>query len=230
MPREAEAVHGHAAFLAYAAGFAEIAEEFIEALSKAALIIHNAAFDMQFCTLNWRFSMGATTCASAGDHRRTLTMARKKFSRRAGLRLDGAAGRRFGVDNVGPRFARRADRQRIAGRGFILNYRAAASPAWWFRPMAALSQQVRLMRRNYRQPCQRRWNCVTVPVRAAERAAHQAFLALGGLVNKEASGRPRRTLNARLTHRFNQRAPPRPHHRGHRLLRSGLLIKRYETQ
>ena len=136
MPREAEAVHGlSAAFLADKPVFAEIAEEFIAFVKGAALIIHNAAFDMKF--LNAELALMGRDDLRGAEIIDTLTMARKNFPahRQASMRCVAASGliiraaiytARLSTANYWP--------------GFIWNCRAGVSPAWCFRPMAGLSR------------------------------------------------------------------------------------------
>ena len=98
MPHEAEAVHGlSAAFLADKPKFADIADEFIAFVKGAALIIHNAGFDMKF--LNAELAHLGRDDLRDAEIIDTLTMARKKFPG-APASLD-ALCRRFGVDNSG---------------------------------------------------------------------------------------------------------------------------------
>ena len=98
MPREAEAVHGLSAqFLSDKPVFADIADDFITFVKGAALIIHNAAFDMKFLHAELAF-LGRDDLREAKIID-TLTMARKKFPG-APASLD-ALCRRFGVDNSG---------------------------------------------------------------------------------------------------------------------------------
>lgn len=56
MPREAEAVHGlSSAFLNEKPVFSEIAQEFINFIADATLVIHNASFDMAFINAELAF-------------------------------------------------------------------------------------------------------------------------------------------------------------------------------
>ena len=96
MPREAEAVHGLSAkFLSDKPLFAEIADEFAAFVKGAALIIHNASFDMKF--LNAELAKLGRDDLRDNQIIDTLAMARKKFPG-APASLD-ALCRRFGVDN-----------------------------------------------------------------------------------------------------------------------------------
>jgi len=96
MPQEAEAVHGlSAAFLADKPLFADIADDFAAFVQGAALIIHNAAFDMKF--LNAELARLGRDDLRDNEIIDTLAMARKKFPG-APASLD-ALCRRFGVDN-----------------------------------------------------------------------------------------------------------------------------------
>ena len=100
MPREAEAVHGlSAAFLADKPVFAEIAEEFIAFVKGAALIIHNAPFDVGFLDFELgRTKSGNQNLAQFCDVLDTLVLAREKH---AGQRnnLD-ALCKRYEVNNA----------------------------------------------------------------------------------------------------------------------------------
>lgn len=96
MPKEAEAVHGLSAqFLADKPLFAEVVDEFVAFVQGAALIIHNAAFDMKF--LNAELARLGRDDLAGHAVIDTLAMARKKFPG-APASLD-ALCRRFGVDN-----------------------------------------------------------------------------------------------------------------------------------
>ena len=98
MPQEAFAVHGlSSAFLADKPVFAKIAQDFLDFVGEAQLVIHNAAFDMKFINaeLGWQ-KMPAIPWARAVD---TLDMARRRFPG-AQNSLD-ALCRRFNVDNSG---------------------------------------------------------------------------------------------------------------------------------
>ncbi|HAA92344.1 MAG TPA: DNA polymerase III subunit epsilon [Rhodospirillaceae bacterium] len=97
MPDEAYRVHGLSeAFLADYPVFAEIAEAFIEFVGDAALVIHNAEFDMGFINAElMRTDRPAIPLARAVD---TLMIARKRFPG-SPASLD-ALCRRFGVDNA----------------------------------------------------------------------------------------------------------------------------------
>ncbi|MFV0243864.1 MAG: DNA polymerase III subunit epsilon [Qingshengfaniella sp.] len=96
MPEEALAVHGITEeFLADKPVFAKIAQDFIDFVGDARLVIHNAAFDMKFLNaeLGW---VGLPTLpdSQALD---TLNLARRKFPGSPAT-LD-ALCRRFGIDN-----------------------------------------------------------------------------------------------------------------------------------
>lgn len=96
MPSEAEAVHGLSrAFLSDKPRFADIADEFLAFVKGAALIIHNAAFDMKF--LHAELALMGRDDLRDQEVIDTLGMARKKFPG-APASLD-ALCRRFGVDN-----------------------------------------------------------------------------------------------------------------------------------
>lgn len=97
MPSEAFAVHGiSAAFLADKPRFADIARGFLDFISDAQLIIHNASFDMRFLNaeLSW-LGMPALPDQRATD---TLLIARRRFPG-SPASLD-ALCRRFGIDNT----------------------------------------------------------------------------------------------------------------------------------
>lgn len=97
MPDEAYRVHGLSeAFLSDYPVFAEIAEAFLEFVDDAALVIHNAEFDMGFINAELlRLDRTAIPMARAID---TLQIARKRFPG-SPASLD-ALCRRFGVDNA----------------------------------------------------------------------------------------------------------------------------------
>lgn len=96
MPEEAFAVHGLGdEFLRDKPLFVEIAQEFIEFVQDAKLVIHNAAFDMKFLNaeLGW-LKLPQLPWEQAID---TLAIARKKFPG-SPASLD-ALCRRFQIDN-----------------------------------------------------------------------------------------------------------------------------------
>lgn len=96
MPREAEAVHGlSAAFLSDKPVFAAIAQDFLDFIGDAALVIHNASFDMAF--LNAELSFLRLPAISPERVIDTLHIARQKHPGAANS-LD-ALCRRYGVDN-----------------------------------------------------------------------------------------------------------------------------------
>ena len=96
MPKEAEAVHGlSSAFLRDKPVFAAIAQEFLDFIGDAALIIHNASFDMAFINAELGFlRMPSIPPERVVD---TLHIARQKHPGAANS-LD-ALCRRYGVDN-----------------------------------------------------------------------------------------------------------------------------------
>ncbi len=95
MPKEAEAVHGlTAAFLADTPRFAEIAAEMLEFIGDAALVIHNAEFDLKFLNAELKRVERAALAHRVVD---TLGLARRKFPG-AQASLD-ALCRRFAIDN-----------------------------------------------------------------------------------------------------------------------------------
>ncbi len=96
MPREAEAVHGlSAAFLKDKPVFAAIAQDFLDFIADATLVIHNASFDMAFLNAE----LGFLRLASIPPERvvDTLHIARQKHPGAANS-LD-ALCRRYGIDN-----------------------------------------------------------------------------------------------------------------------------------
>ena len=177
MPREAEAVHGlSAAFLADKPVFAEIAEEFIAFVKGAALIIHNAAFDMKF--LNAELALMGRDDLRGAEIIDTLTMARKKFPG-APASLD-ALCRRFGVDNSGRDLhGALIDSELLAG--VYLELSGGRQPGLVFQadggPVAAEGAQAPDARPQPRRAArQRRETALASRLSAAERAAHHAFL------------------------------------------------------
>ena len=96
MPKDAFEVHGLGDdFLADKPVFAEIAQGFLDFISDARLVIHNAAFDMKFLNaeLGWA-NLPPIPWERAID---TLALARRRFPG-APASLD-ALCRRFGIDN-----------------------------------------------------------------------------------------------------------------------------------
>lgn len=96
MPREAEAVHGlSTAFLKDKPVFAAIAQEFLDFIADATLIIHNASFDVAFLNAE----LGFLRLPSILPERviDTLHIARQKHPGAANS-LD-ALCRRYGIDN-----------------------------------------------------------------------------------------------------------------------------------
>ena len=177
MPREAEAVHGlSAAFLADKPVFAEIAEEFIAFVKGAALIIHNAAFDMKF--LNAELALMGRDDLRGAEIIDTLTMARKKFPG-APASLD-ALCRRFGVDNSGRDLhGALIDSELLAG--VYLELSGGRQPGLVFQadggPVAAEGAQTLDARPQPRRAARQRRETALAPrLSAAERAAHHAFL------------------------------------------------------
>ena len=177
MPREAEAVHGlSAAFLADKPVFAEIAEEFIAFVKGAALIIHNAAFDMKF--LNAELALMGRDDLRGAEIIDTLTMARKKFPG-APASLD-ALCRRFGVDNSGRDLhGALIDSELLAG--VYLELSGGRQPGLVFQadggPVAAEGAQTPDARPQPRRAARQHRETALAPrLSAAERAAHHAFL------------------------------------------------------
>lgn len=96
MPPDAYNVHGLSeAFLADKPRFAEIAQELLDHLGDARLVIHNASFDLRF--LNAELAMLDLPAIDEARAIDTVQLARRKFPG-APANLD-ALCRRFGVDN-----------------------------------------------------------------------------------------------------------------------------------
>lgn len=96
MPEDAFRVHGLSAeFLADKPRFADIVDDLLAFLGDAALVIHNAAFDMKF--LNAELTWAGRPPLPLDRAIDTLTIARQRFPG-APASLD-ALCRRFGVDN-----------------------------------------------------------------------------------------------------------------------------------
>lgn len=96
MPKEAEAVHGlSSAFLRDKPVFAAVAQDFLDFIGDAVLIIHNASFDMAFINAE----LGFLRLPSIPPERvvDTLHIARQKHPGAANS-LD-ALCRRYGIDN-----------------------------------------------------------------------------------------------------------------------------------
>jgi DNA polymerase-3 subunit epsilon len=96
MPEEAFKVHGLSEeFLKTHPVFSKVADDFIDFIGDAPLVIHNAAFDMGF--LNWELENLGKPALDMARSIDTVHMARKKFPG-AQANLD-ALCRRFGIDN-----------------------------------------------------------------------------------------------------------------------------------
>lgn len=96
VPEDAVRVHGLTTeFLADKPLFAAEAAAFVEFIGDAPLVIHNAAFDMNF--LNWELRILGYPVMPMSRSVDTLTMARQKFPG-APATLD-ALCKRFGIDN-----------------------------------------------------------------------------------------------------------------------------------
>jgi DNA polymerase III subunit epsilon len=96
MPPEAEAVHGlSSAFLKDKPVFAAIADEFLEFIGDAVLVIHNASFDMSF--FNAELSYLRRPSLASERVIDTLLIARQKHP--AGPNSLDALCRRYGIDN-----------------------------------------------------------------------------------------------------------------------------------
>ena len=95
MPAEAFAVHGLGDdFLRPQPKFAEVAEAFVDFVTGARLVIHNAAFDMRFLNAELEWAGHPRLTCEVVD---TLAIARRKFPG-SPASLD-ALCRRFGIDN-----------------------------------------------------------------------------------------------------------------------------------
>ena len=185
MPREAEAVHGLSAkFLSDKPLFAEIADEFAAFVRGAALIIHNASFDMKF--LNAELAKLGRNDLRDNQIIDTLAMARKKFPG-APASLD-ALCRRFGVDNSNRDLhGALIDSELLAG--VYLELSGGRQPGLVFQADAAKPQDTseagaaRGENRSLtaeaihpKQPRRRRETPLAPRLTEAERAAHQSFL------------------------------------------------------
>lgn len=96
VPADAVAVHGLTAeFLADKPLFNDVAADFVAFIGDAPLVIHNAAFDMNF--LNWELKIAGYPVMPRDRAIDTLMMARQKFPG-APATLD-ALCKRFGIDN-----------------------------------------------------------------------------------------------------------------------------------
>lgn len=96
MPAEARAVHGLTAeFLADKPRFSEVVDDLIAFLGDAALVIHNAGFDLAF--LNAEFGRANRPVLAPGRAVDTLTLARRRHPG-APNRLDDLC-TRYGIDN-----------------------------------------------------------------------------------------------------------------------------------
>jgi len=96
MPEEAFNIHGLSGeFLSDKPLFRDIADEFLDFISDATLVIHNASFDIGF--LNWELKTVNRPLIDNAQVLDTLALARKKFAG-ASSSLD-ALCRRFQIDN-----------------------------------------------------------------------------------------------------------------------------------
>lgn len=189
MPREAEAVHGLSEkFLSDKPLFAEIADEFAAFVKGAALIIHNASFDMKF--LNAELAKLGRDDLRDNEIIDTLSMARKKFPG-APASLD-ALCRRFGVDNSNRDLhGALIDSELLAGvylelsggrqPGLVFQADAAKAEAGQNRSPAAgvgvgAGAEAEAEALHPKQPRRRRETPLAPRLNAAERAAHQSFL------------------------------------------------------
>lgn len=95
MPEEAQAIHGLTGdFLSNQPVFADIADEFMEFIAGATLVIHNAAFDLGF--INAELERLGRPLLAGEDVTDTVSLARRKFPG-AQASLD-ALCRRFQID------------------------------------------------------------------------------------------------------------------------------------
>lgn len=101
MPTEAYRIHGISGeFLKDKPRFIEIADEFLDFVNGAKLVIHNAVFDIKF--LNHELSLLKKPLLDIGNAIDTLAMARKMFP---GMKTNlDALCKRFGIDNSGRKF------------------------------------------------------------------------------------------------------------------------------
>lgn len=96
MPKEAQAIHGLTEdFLSNQPVFADVADEFMEFIAGATLVIHNAAFDLGF--INAELERLDRTPLAGENVIDTVSLARRKFPG-AQASLD-ALCRRFQIDN-----------------------------------------------------------------------------------------------------------------------------------
>ena len=186
MPREAEAVHGLSAqFLSDKPLFADIADEFVAFVKGAALIIHNARFDMKF--LNAELAKLGRDDLRENEIIDTLDMARKKFPG-APASLD-ALCRRFGVDNSNRDLhGALIDSELLAG--VYLELSGGRQPGLVFQADAAKAEAGRENAQatdilgasgaseslHPKQPRRRRETALASRLSDDERAAHRAFL------------------------------------------------------
>ena len=173
MPKEAEAVHGlSAAFLSDKPLFAEIADDFVAFVKGAALIIHNAAFDMKF--LNAELALLGRADLNAHEIIDTLAMARKKFPG-APASLD-ALCRRFGVDNSNRDLhGALIDSELLAG--VYLELSGGRQPGLVFQAGQAGDQKPETVQAIHPvQPRRRRETALPPRLTNAEKTAHEDFL------------------------------------------------------
>ena len=177
MPREAEAVHGLSEnFLSDKPLFADIADEFVAFVKGAALIIHNARFDMKF--LNAELAKLGRDDLRENEIIDTLDMARKKFPG-APASLD-ALCRRFGVDNSNRDLhGALIDSELLAG--VYLELSGGRQPGLVFQADAAKAEAGRETAQvtealHPKQPRRRRDTALASRLSDDERAAHRAFL------------------------------------------------------
>lgn len=152
MPKEAEAVHGLFAFLSDKPIFAAIAQDFLDFIGDAALVIHNASFDMAFLNAELGFlRLGPIPPERVID---TLHIARQKHPGSANS-LD-ALCRRYGIDNSKrTRHGALLDSELLAeiyleligGRqtALVLEATATKGPPPWWQPGSRFSGQLHFL-------------------------------------------------------------------------------------
>jgi DNA polymerase III subunit epsilon len=175
MPKEAFEVHGLGDdFLRDKPLFASVAQEFLNFIGDAQLVIHNAAFDMKF--LNFELEKAGHPTLPHARATDTLMIARQKFPG-SPASLD-ALCRRFGVDNSGrEKHGALLDSEILAEVYLELiggrqpDFALATQAATQTKPGLAASDQGRI------QP---RQTPLAPRITPDEAAAHQAFVAKMG--------------------------------------------------
>ncbi|MBT7642338.1 MAG: DNA polymerase III subunit epsilon [Rhodobiaceae bacterium] len=169
MPSEAEAVHGLSeSFLADKPLFAEVADDFLAFVGDAALIAHNASFDMRF--VNAELKACGRSDLSEHEVIDTLAMARKKFPG-SPASLD-ALCKRFNVDTSNRELhGALIDSELLAG--VYLELMGGRQTGMIFEKK---QQQAQAGELSPRQPKKRRPNPLPSRLSAQEKDAHIAFL------------------------------------------------------